>query len=101
MTKSEEPPELKKARAILKSLLEERSVLDFKIGEALLVIARLEEDLPPPNYWVRIDSCTPKRADTFEECWDLIGQAPFGSLYYVTSPKGLSVDDFIPHFTNH
>lgn len=49
-----------------------------------------------PNYWVHINWRKAQRADTVEECWDIIGQAPFGSLYEVSSPKGLPVDDFIP-----
>lgn len=51
------------------------------------------------NYVVHIsDSFGTRRieCETEKEAWDAIGRSTFGSLYSVSSPKGLNVDDFIP-----
>lgn len=49
-----------------------------------------------PNYVVTINGRKKFPADTEEEVWDIVGRHPFGSLYDVSSPVGLSVDEFVP-----
>ena len=84
------------ARALEAKLLGEREDINEKIARTRAMIRRLEEDLPEPNYWVWINS-RKHRADTEEQCWEIIGKSVFGSLYSVESPKGLDVSQFIPY----
>lgn len=55
-----------------------------------------EEGLKDANYHVMVNG-TPWPAATEEEAWDIIGRHPMGSLYSVSSPKGLEVSQFIPY----
>lgn len=55
-----------------------------------------EEGLADANYHVRINCNKTWPANTDEEVWAVIGRHPLGSIYTVSSPKGLPVDQFIP-----
>lgn len=90
------PTKLDASRRWLELLLGEREEVNAKIGTARSMIERLAKELPEPNYWVSINMHPKKRADTVEECWEIIGKAPFGSLYSVESPKDHDVSEFIP-----
>lgn len=50
-----------------------------------------------PNYRVTINGYRSYDADTEAEVWDIVGRQPFGTLFTVSSPKGLDVSDFVPY----
>lgn len=62
----------------------------------MIKLATPQEHLEGAQYLVTINSRKTYCADTEEEVWRIIGEQPFGSCHYVSSPVGLPTDDFIP-----
>ena len=57
----------------------------------------MEKGNKVPAYEVLINLATIHPAETEDEVWAIIMNHPIGSLYEVSSPQGLDVDQFIPY----